>query len=128
MLRIEHEVQAAVKERARLTAEVAKARTVQDEAGRTFAQLTDQLRIARTRAASPRTIRTTSLKQAEQAAGRLAARMERDEDIAAAYERMETSAKGQDLAAKLKSSGLFDDRAKRRDNILAHIKSKGETK
>ena len=125
MLRIEDEVQAVAKERARLTAEVAKERAAQDGAERTFAQLTDQ---SRTRAASPRTIQTTSLKQAEQAAGRLAARMERDEDIAAAYERMETSAKEQDLDAKLKSSGLFDDRAKRRDDILARIKSKGETK
>lgn len=128
MLRVEDEISAAVEERARLKAEVAKARAAQAAAEQTFKHLTDQLRIARTRAVSPRTIQTTSLKQAEAAAERLKCRMERDEDIAAAYEQMETTAQEQDLDAKLKASGLFDDKAARRDAILDRIKSKGETK
>jgi len=128
MLRVEDEIRAATKERDRLKAEVAKARAAQDAAERTFKQLSDQLRIARTRAVSPLTVQTTSLKQAEAAAERLKCRMERDEDIAAAYEQMETTVAEQDLDTKLKASGLFDDKAARRDAILEHIKSKGETK
>lgn len=128
MLRVEDEIATAAEERARLKAEVAKARAAQDAAEQTFKQLSDQLRIARTRAVSPRTIQTTSLKQAEAAAERLKCRMERDEDIAAAYEQMETTTQEQDLDAKLKASGLFDDKAARRDAILDRIKSKGETK
>ena len=58
----------------------------------------------------------------------MARRMERDEDIAAAYERMETTAAEQDIDAKMKASGLFDDTGRRRDAILNRIKSKGETK
>lgn len=77
---------------------------------------------------SPLTVQTTSLKQAEAAAERLKCRMERDEDIAAAYEQMETTVAEQDLDTKLKASGLFDDKAARRDAILERIKSKGETK
>ena len=128
MLRVEDEIRAATKERDRLKAEVAKARAAQDAAERTFKQLSDQLRIARTRAVSPLTVQTTSLKQAEAAAERLKCRMERDEDIAAAYEQMETTVAEQDLDTKLKASGLFDDKAARRDAILERIKSKGETK
>lgn len=128
MLRVEGEIAAAAEERGRLKAEVAKARAAQDAAEQTFKQLSDQLRIARTRAVSPRTIQTTSLKQAEAAAERLKCRMERDEDIASAYEQMETTVAEQDLDAKLKASGLFDDKAARRDAILDRIKSKGETK
>lgn len=128
MLRIEDEISTAAEERARLKAEVAKARAAQDAAEQTFRQLSDQLRIARTRVLSPRTIQTTSLKQAEAAAARLKCRMERDDDIAAAYEQMETTVAEQDLDAKLKASGLFDDKAARRDAILNRIKSKGETK
>lgn len=128
MLRVEDEIRAATKERDRLKAEVAKARAAQGAAERTFKQLSDQLRIARTRAVSPLTVQTTSLKQAEAAAERLKCRMERDEDIAAAYEQMETTVAEQDLDTKLKASGLFDDKAARRDAILERIKSKGETK
>jgi phage shock protein A len=128
MLRVEDEIRAATKERDRLKAEVAKARAAQDAAERTFKQLSDQLRIARTRAVSPLTVQTTSLKQAEAAAERLKCRMERDEDIAAAYEQMETTVAEQDLDTKLKASGLFDDKAAHRDAILERIKSKGETK
>ncbi len=128
MLRVEDEISAANDERARLKAEIVKARTAQDAAEKTFKQLTDQLRIARTRAMSPRTIQTTSLKQAEAAAERLKCRMERDDDIAAAYEQMETTVAERDLDARLKASGLFDDKAARRDAILERIKSKGETK
>ena len=90
--------------------------------------LTDQLRIARTRAASPRALKSTALKEAEAAAARMTCRMERDEDIAAAYERMEVSVAEQNIDAKMKASGLFDDTAKRRDEILNRIKSKGEMK
>ena len=128
MLRVEDEIRAATKERDRLKAEVAKARAAQDAAERTFKQLSDQLRIARTHAVSPLTVHTTSLKQAEAAAERLKCRMERDEDIAAAYEQMETTVAEQDLDTKLRASGLFDDKAARRDAILERIKSKGETK
>lgn len=128
MLRVEDEIRAATKERDRLKAEVAKARAAQGAAERTFKQLSDQLRIARTHAVSPLTVHTTSLKQAEAAAERLKCRMERDEDIAAAYEQMETTVAEQDLDTKLKASGLFDDKAVRRDAILERIKSKGETK
>ncbi len=128
MLRVEDEIRVAAEERQRLKAEVAKARAAQDTAERTFTQLTDQLRIARTRAVSPRTMQTTSLKQAEAAAERLKCRMERDEDIATAYEQMETTVAEQDLDARLKASGLFDDKAARRDAILNRIKSKGEKK
>ena len=128
MLRVEDEIASARAERARLTAEVAKARAAQDAAERTFAQLTDQLRIARTRAASPRRLQTTALKEAEAAAARMTCRMERDEDIAAAYERMETTAAEQDIDARMKASGLFDDMARRRNEILNRIKSKGEKK
>ncbi len=128
MLRVEGEIAAAAEERGRLKAEVAKARAAQDAAEQTFKQLSDQLRIARTRAVSPHSIQATSLKQAEAAAERLKCRMERDEDIAAAYEQMETTLAEQDLDAKLKASGLFDDKAARRDAILDRIKSKGETK
>lgn len=128
MLRVEDDIRSANEERGRLRAEVAKARAAQDAAEQTFKQLSDQLRIARTRAVSPRTIQTTSLKQAEAAAERLKCRMERDEDIAAAYEQMETTTQEQGLDAKLKASGLFDDKAARRDAILDRIKSKGETK
>lgn len=128
MLRIEDDIRSANEERGRLRAEVAKARAAQDAAEQTFKQLSDQLRIARTRAVSPRTIQTTSLKQAEAAAERLKCQMERDDDIAAAYEQMATTVAEQDLDAKLKASGLFDDKAARRDAILDRIKSKGETK
>lgn len=128
MLRVEDEICAATEERERLRAEIAKARAAQDTAERSFKQLSDQLRIARTRAVSPRTMQTTSLKQAEAAAERLKCRMQRDEDIAAAYEQMETTVAEQNLHAKLKASGLFDDKVARRDAILERIKSKGETK
>lgn len=128
MLRVEDEIATSAEERERLKAEVAKARAAQDAAEQTFKKLSVQLRIARTRAASPRTIQTTSLKQAEVAAARLKCRMERDDDIAAAYEKMETTIAEQDLDTKLKASGLFDDKAARRNAILDRIKSKGETK
>ena len=128
MLRIEEEIERSRTERRRVSAEVAKARTGLDAAERTFNQLSDQLRMARARAPSPHAPQCSSLKQAEHAAARLQTRMERQDDLAAAYEQMKTSAEAQDLNAKLKASGLFDDRAERRDAILNRIKTKGETK
>lgn len=129
MLRLEDEIAAAKAAARRLAHDIAKARTAQDIAERAFGQLSDQLRAAR--ATGPAAIPPdTALKRAAAVAETLKSREAQAADLAEAYERMEKDASAQSLDAKLAASGLFDDKAERRADLLKRIKkfNKGEKK
>lgn len=129
IIRLQDKIVQVEEEDRRRTAQVDRSRADLADAERLYAELSDQLRLSRTKALSPRRD-GPALNRAMVAARNLADRDEAQDDLAAAYGVLDQSATDQQLDAKLNASGLFDNQAERRNEIIDQLKNEleGESK
>lgn len=127
ILKLEDKRNALTAECDALAAQVSTAREGLDDAEERFADLTDQLRLSRDQAVTHRAARPGApppdpLRRAAEVAQTLKARDHRRADMDAAYKRLEMTAPEAALNDRIKSAGLNDDSAARRDALLKRIK------
>lgn len=125
IVRLQDRIEKHGEEDSQLAGRIVLARSQLAEAERLLAELTDQLRLSRTRS-TPSPGREFALDRAEAAARLLAERDQSDADLNDAWRQLQADDPEQSLKARLDASGLFDSRPKRRNALITELRTELE--